>query len=102
LLIHGARAVLGRAATKQDPRSQWLNKLRERRHPNIVAVALANKGLGAIEVEAGEKRGGIRKTAAPGPGCVVPSLIRSRLKYRSGNGISDASAFNRLLQQHLP
>lgn len=33
LLIHGARAVLGRAATK----------LRERRHPNIAAVALANK-----------------------------------------------------------
>src|SRR5262249_3827340 len=43
LLIHGARAALGRAGGKQDPRSRWLGKLRERRHPNIVAVALANK-----------------------------------------------------------
>lgn len=43
LLIHGARAALGRAGGKQDPRSLWLGKLRQRRHPNIAAVALANK-----------------------------------------------------------
>lgn len=43
LLIHGARASLCRAKDKQDPRSRWLGKLRERRHPNIAAVALANK-----------------------------------------------------------
>jgi transposase len=43
LLIHGARAALGRAGGKQDPRSRWLGKLRQRRHPNIAAVALANK-----------------------------------------------------------
>jgi len=43
LLIHGARASLARAKGKQDPRSCWLEKLRERRHPNIAAVALANK-----------------------------------------------------------
>ena len=43
LLIHGARAALARVHGKQDPRSQWLNKMRQRRHPNIVAVALANK-----------------------------------------------------------
>lgn len=43
LLIHGARAVLGRARGKKDPRSHWLEKLRERRHANIAAVALANK-----------------------------------------------------------
>lgn len=42
LLIHGARAALGRAGGKQDPRSLWLGKLRQRRHPNIAAVALAN------------------------------------------------------------
>jgi hypothetical protein len=28
---------------KQDPRSLWLLKVRERRHANVVAVALANK-----------------------------------------------------------
>ena len=39
LLIHGARAALGKA----DPRSLWLCKMRERRHSNVVAVALANK-----------------------------------------------------------
>jgi|SRR5579872_7341362 len=32
--IHGARAALG---------SLWLGKLRQRRHPNVAAVALANK-----------------------------------------------------------
>ncbi len=43
LLIHGARAALGRTRGKQDPRSLWLLKMRERRHANVVAVALANK-----------------------------------------------------------
>lgn len=43
LLIHGARAVLGRVRHKKDPRSQWLQKLIERRPYNVTAVALANK-----------------------------------------------------------
>ena len=36
-------AVLGRAGGKQVSRSQWIGRMRERRHPNVVAVALANK-----------------------------------------------------------
>jgi transposase len=43
LMIHGARAALSRANGKQDPRSLWLGKMRQRRHPNVAAVALANK-----------------------------------------------------------
>lgn len=43
LMIHGARAALGKAGGKQDARSQWIGRMRERRHPNVVAVALANK-----------------------------------------------------------
>jgi transposase len=43
LLIHGARSALARVRGKPDPRSQWLDKMRQRRHPDIVAVALANK-----------------------------------------------------------
>lgn len=43
LMNHGARAVLGKAGDKQDTRSQWIRRMRERRHPNVVAVALANK-----------------------------------------------------------
>ena len=43
LMIHGARAVLARAHGKEDARSQWIGRMRERRHPNAVAVALANK-----------------------------------------------------------
>ncbi|WP_231701176.1 IS110 family transposase [Aliiruegeria sabulilitoris] len=43
LMIHGARAVLGKAGGKEDPRSLWITRMRERRHPNVVAVALANK-----------------------------------------------------------
>ena len=45
LMIHGARAVLGKAQGKDDPRSQWIGKMRERRHPNVVAVALAKQML---------------------------------------------------------
>lgn len=43
LMIHGARAVLGKATGKDDPRSLWIGQMRERRHPNVVAVAIANK-----------------------------------------------------------
>jgi transposase len=43
LLIHGARAVLRMVKDKTDGRSQWLRKLASRRHPNVAAVALANK-----------------------------------------------------------
>lgn len=43
LLIHGARAVLIRAPTKTDPRSRWINAVKDRRGHNIAAVALANK-----------------------------------------------------------
>jgi transposase len=39
LLIHGARAVLIHTKTP----STWLTQLRQRRPPNVVAVALANK-----------------------------------------------------------
>ncbi len=48
LIIHGARAVLGKAGGKTDPRSQWIGRMRERRHPNVVAVALANKNARII------------------------------------------------------
>jgi transposase len=48
MLIHGARAVLGRSAGKTDTRSQWINRMRERRHPNVVAVALANKNARTV------------------------------------------------------
>jgi transposase len=43
LLIHGARAVIRTARAKDDPLSKWLIRLAHRRHPNVAAVALANK-----------------------------------------------------------
>jgi transposase len=43
LLIHGARTTLRHVGHKPDPRSRWVATLRERRGPNIAAVALANK-----------------------------------------------------------
>lgn len=42
-MIHSARAVLSKASDKTDPRSQWTGRMRERRQPNLVAVALAIK-----------------------------------------------------------
>ena len=43
LLIHGARSALRCAPRKRDRRSQWIGAVRDRRGPNIAAVALANK-----------------------------------------------------------
>ena len=43
LLIHGARTTLRHTARKRDSHSRWVATLRERRGPNIAAVALANK-----------------------------------------------------------
>ena len=42
-MIHGARAVLGQSGGKHDTRSQWIGRMREPRHPNVVAVALADR-----------------------------------------------------------
>lgn len=43
LLVHGARAALLRAPNKTDTRSRWLQSLSQRRHRNVVTVALAAK-----------------------------------------------------------
>jgi transposase len=43
ILIHGARAVVASAKKKDDHLSRWVTELAERRHPNVAAVALANK-----------------------------------------------------------
>jgi transposase len=43
ILIHGARAVMSQAKHKDDPLSRWVTDLAKRKHPNIAAVALANK-----------------------------------------------------------
>jgi transposase len=43
LLVHGARAVIRTAQTKTDRLSTWAMRIATTRHPNIAAVALANK-----------------------------------------------------------
>jgi len=43
LLVHGARAVIRVAENKPGYADSWLARLVSRRHPNIAAVALANK-----------------------------------------------------------
>jgi len=43
LMIHGARAVVARAAHKDDPLSRWVTGIATKRHPNVAAVALAYK-----------------------------------------------------------
>lgn len=42
-LIHGARAVILRAANKDDPLSRWINRICEERGWNKAVVAMANK-----------------------------------------------------------
>ncbi|GBQ44986.1 hypothetical protein AA11237_3625 [Acidocella aminolytica 101 = DSM 11237] len=48
LLVHGARSVVRVAANKNDPISQWVNKLQERRGFNRATVAVANKNARII------------------------------------------------------
>lgn len=48
MLIHGARAILRYAENKDDPRSQWIKRVKERRGANRAAVALANKNARII------------------------------------------------------
>ena len=43
LMIHGARAVVARAKHKDDRLSRWVTGIATRKHPNVAAVALANK-----------------------------------------------------------
>jgi transposase len=43
LLVHGARAMIRTAKAKDDRLSQWVMRIATTRHPNIAAVALANK-----------------------------------------------------------
>ena len=43
LLVHGARSVVWSAKKKDDRLSQWVTQVATRRHPNVAAVALANK-----------------------------------------------------------
>jgi transposase len=43
LLVHGARSYLRVVDRKSDAKSQWARRLKERRHVNIVSVALAAK-----------------------------------------------------------
>jgi transposase len=43
LLIHGARSVVTHAKHKDDRLSRWVTGIAQRRHPNVAAVALANK-----------------------------------------------------------
>jgi transposase len=45
LLIHGARSAIIAAKNKVDNTHGWLTNLLNRRHPNIAAVALANKNV---------------------------------------------------------
>lgn len=43
LLVHGARSALRTAPSKDDPLSRWVVRLAARSHPNVAAIALANK-----------------------------------------------------------
>jgi transposase len=43
VLIHGARSMINSAKTKTDPLRLWVLRIAATRHPNVAAVALANK-----------------------------------------------------------
>ena len=42
-LVHGARAVVTYATRRDDELSRWITRLAQRKHPNVVTVAVAAK-----------------------------------------------------------
>jgi transposase len=48
LLIHGARSATLMAKRRRENKNVWLVNLLNRRHPNIAAVALANKNMRTV------------------------------------------------------
>ena len=48
LLIHGARSAIVAAQRKTANSNAWLASLLNRRHPNVAAVALANKNVRTV------------------------------------------------------
>ena len=48
LLIHGARSAILAAQRKAVNTNVWLARLLDRRHPNVAAVALANKNVRTV------------------------------------------------------
>lgn len=48
LLIHGARSAILAAQRRSQNTNVWLSNLLKRRHPNIAAVALANKNVRTV------------------------------------------------------
>ena len=48
LLIHGARSAILAAKRQSGNKNLWLANLLNRRHPNIAAVALANKNVRTV------------------------------------------------------
>ena len=48
LLIHGARSAILAAQRKTENANVWLANLLNRRHPNVAAVALANKNVRTV------------------------------------------------------
>jgi len=48
LLIHGARSAILAARRRNDNKNGWLANLLNRRHPNLAAVALANKNVRTV------------------------------------------------------
>lgn len=48
LLIHGARSAILAAKRQRENKNVWLANLLNRRHPNIAAVALANKNVRTV------------------------------------------------------
>ncbi len=43
LMIHGARSAVAAAKHKDDRLSRWVTNIANKKHPNVAAVALANK-----------------------------------------------------------
>ena len=43
LLVHGARSALRVTPKRRDPKSLWVERIRERAHENVAVVALAAK-----------------------------------------------------------
>lgn len=77
MLVHGARAVLFRAAEKTEPLSEWINRIREKRGFNRAVIVLANKLLRVSWVIIGHN-----ELYSPVATIVFLAVVKANLKLR--------------------
>jgi Transposase IS116/IS110/IS902 family len=99
LLIHGARSAILAAQRKTENTNVWLANLLKRRHPNIAAVALANKNVARRVGDTGPRARVPGRLCADPNGRIVGSFTDQN--DRTGEHTTDCSGDHAVMAQQV-